>query len=70
MIPCKDCLTLVICKGLSFMTIMNRCVLIREHLYRDGISHYSKRKPKFIHGIKQMDKILLTSFKGDLMRLV
>jgi len=58
MIPCKDCLTLGICKHKTYEQLLNDCPPLFNLLY-DGDS-YNGRRIKIAHygkSIKELDKL-------------
>lgn len=42
-IPCKECLTIPICKNQEFNQTLNKCILLKQHM-RDKTQYYAKMK--------------------------
>jgi len=63
MIPCKDCITLAICKHKPYSDLME-CEMIRGHLYnavKDMRLLMINRKPGFHNKVQDIDKLFGSS---------
>lgn len=67
MIPCKDCLTLPVCKNKHYRKLIQDCSVIQKLLYKVKYTDSSTRRADFNVNLVRIEKLFGAEYSPSLM---
>jgi len=56
-VPCHNCITLAICRHREYSIMIDTCAILRNLLYKHGLSDSRYRKPGFVRRVNEVKRI-------------